>query len=54
MAPLRLRLLTAADLPFADGIRNLAGWNPTLPDWRLFLSREPEGCFLAEREALAS
>ena len=50
MAAIRLRLLTAADLPFADAIRNLAGWNQTLPDWRRFLSLEPEGCFLAEWE----
>lgn len=45
---LRLRKLTAADLPFADTVRELAGWNQTLDDWERFLAAEPEGCFLAE------
>src|SRR5438128_5743547 len=45
---LRLRLLTRADLPFADSVRALARWNQTLDDWQRFLATEPEGCFLAE------
>jgi ribosomal protein S18 acetylase RimI-like enzyme len=45
---LRLRTLTAADLPFADSIRALAGWNQTVADWERFLATEPDGCFLAE------
>lgn len=45
---LRLRVLTTADLPFADSVRALAGWNQTLDDWRRFLAQEPDGCFLAE------
>jgi ribosomal protein S18 acetylase RimI-like enzyme len=45
---LRLRELTATDLPFADSIRALAGWNQTLADWERFLATEPHGCFLAE------
>ena len=49
-SPLRIRLLTAADLPFADAVRALAGWNQTLHDWERFLGAEPEGCFLAEWE----
>jgi ribosomal protein S18 acetylase RimI-like enzyme len=47
-AALHLRKLTAADLPFADTVRELAGWNQTLLDWQRFLASEPEGCFLAE------
>jgi GNAT superfamily N-acetyltransferase len=47
---LRIRRLTAADLPFADHVRELAGWNQTLSDWERFLALEPEGCFLAEWE----
>jgi GNAT superfamily N-acetyltransferase len=47
-SPLRLRLLTRADLPFADSLRTLAGWNQTPDDWRRFLATEPDGCFLAE------
>ena len=45
---LRLRLLTRADLPFADSVRALACWNQTLDDWQRFLATEPGGCFLAE------
>jgi GNAT superfamily N-acetyltransferase len=40
--------LTSADLPFADHVRALAGWNQTLEDWRRFLALAPGGCFLAE------
>lgn len=46
--PLHLRLLTRADLPFADSLRALAGWNQTPADWERFLALEPDGCFLAE------
>jgi len=45
---LLLRVLTRTDLPFADSVRDLAGWNQTLADWERFLSLEPDGCFLAE------
>jgi len=45
---LRIRRLTRADLPFADELRRLAGWNQTVSDWQRFLTTEPEGCFLAE------
>jgi ribosomal protein S18 acetylase RimI-like enzyme len=45
---LRLRTLTAGDLPFADSLRALAGWNQTRADWERFLVTEPDGCFLAE------
>jgi len=47
-AALRLRLLEADDLAFADSLRALAGWNQTPHDWRRFLALEPNGCFLAD------
>jgi GNAT superfamily N-acetyltransferase len=47
---LRIRLLTHADLSFADSLRSLAGWNQTMDDWERFLATEPDGCFLAEWE----
>ncbi len=47
-SPLRFRLLDREDLPFADSLRALAGWNQTLGDWERFLAIEPTGCFLAE------
>ncbi|MCC7518899.1 MAG: GNAT family N-acetyltransferase [Verrucomicrobiae bacterium] len=46
--PLVIRRMREADLPFADSIRALAGWNQTSADWRRFLALEPEGCFVAE------
>lgn len=45
---LAFRALRRADLPFADSLRALAGWNQTLGDWERFLATEPTGCFLAE------
>ena len=49
MSPaLRLRILSRADLPFADSVRALANWNQTIADWTRFLALEPDGCFLAE------
>lgn len=45
---IHLRLMTQADLAFADGLRALVGWNQTLHDWQRFLAHEPTGCFIAE------
>jgi len=47
-SPLAIRVLGREDLPFADFLRALAGWNQTLGDWERFLTIEPAGCFLAE------
>jgi GNAT superfamily N-acetyltransferase len=46
--PLHLRALRPEDLPFADSLRALVGWNQTFGDWRRFLEMEPQGCVLAE------
>jgi len=42
-----LRRMTEADLPTADALRQRAGWNQTLGDWRRTLRLEPRGCFVA-------
>ncbi len=47
-SPLRFRLLDRDDLPFANSLRALAGWNQTLGDWERLLAIAPKGCFLAE------
>jgi ribosomal protein S18 acetylase RimI-like enzyme len=47
-SPLAFRLLGREDLPFADSLRALVGWNQTLGDWERFLAIAPTGCFLAE------
>lgn len=44
----RLRPLVPDDIPFADSLRALAGWNQTPADWKRFLRLDPGGCFLAE------
>jgi GNAT superfamily N-acetyltransferase len=47
-SPLQIRRLLPSDLDFADSLRELAGWNQTLGDWRRFLALQPAGCFLAQ------
>lgn len=47
-AAISLRCLARTDLPFADSVRALEGWNQTMRDWERFLALEPDGCFLAE------
>ncbi len=45
---LEIRPLTAADLGFADCLRESAGWNQCLLDWKRILALNPGGCFVAE------
>jgi len=45
---IEIRRLGVDDLEFADRIREQAGWNQTLDDWRRLLGLNPEGCFFAE------
>jgi ribosomal protein S18 acetylase RimI-like enzyme len=47
-ALLHVRTMRASDLPFADSLRAMVGWNQTLADWRRFLRMQPQGCFLAQ------
>ena len=41
------RLITEADIPGADELRRLVGWNQTPSNWRAMLQLEPQGCFVA-------
>jgi predicted N-acetyltransferase YhbS len=45
-----LRVMTEGDVPAADGLRRLIGWNQTPADWQRLLELEPQGCFVAVRE----
>lgn len=45
---IRLRTLNEGDLDFANQLREIAGWNQTLEDWRRFISLSPDGCFIVE------
>ena len=40
--------MAGADVPFADRVRDSAGWNQSLQDWRRLLLHDPRGCFVAE------
>jgi GNAT superfamily N-acetyltransferase len=45
---IRIRRMTAADIPLGMRLKAEAGWNQTEADWRRFLALEPKGCFVAE------
>ena len=40
---IQLRTMRDEDLVFANTVRDIAGWNQTLTDWRRFMSLEPNG-----------
>lgn len=42
--------MTFKDIPFADSLRELAGWNQTTDDWERLLTYQPDGCMIAEWE----
>ncbi len=50
---LRIRLMTADDLPLGMRLKNQAGWNQTAADWQRFLAMQPEGCLVAEQDGAA-
>lgn len=43
-----VRGMTPDDVPAGVRLKNIAGWNQTPDDWRLFLAANPAGCFVAE------
>ena len=45
---IRIRHMTADDLPLGMRLKDEAGWNQTEADWHRFLELGPEGCFVAE------
>jgi GNAT superfamily N-acetyltransferase len=45
---IRIRRMTAADVPFGMELKGQAGWNQTEADWQRCLALEPDGCFVAE------
>ena len=44
---LEIRTMTADDLPLGMRLKEQAGWNQTLADWRRILAIQPGGCFVA-------
>jgi GNAT superfamily N-acetyltransferase len=51
---IRVRRMTAADVPLGMELKRLAGWNQTEADWRRLLDLEPDGCFVAELDGTPS
>ena len=47
---MQIRLLTLADIPAAQRLRELAHWNQTDQDWRNLIAFEPNGCFAVEMD----
>ncbi len=45
-----LRKMNEDDFPHCQWLREQVGWNQTLNDWKRFLSYDPEGCFVAEKD----
>jgi GNAT superfamily N-acetyltransferase len=45
---IRIRAMTAADLPLGLRLSRQAGWNQTETDWRRALDLQPDGGFVAE------
>jgi len=48
----RIRLMTSDDLGLAMRLTSQAGWNQLEADWRRFLAMQPDGCFVAEMDAV--
>ena len=40
--------MAETDIMFADRLRDMAGWNQRLQDWKRLLRHDPQGCFVAE------
>ncbi len=51
---IRVRRMTADDIPLGMRLKGQAGWNQTEADWRRFLDLEPEGCFVGEWDGVPS
>jgi len=51
---MKLRVMTAADIPAGMRLKDLAGWNQTASDWQRFLDASPHGCFVAEVDGRVS
>jgi GNAT superfamily N-acetyltransferase len=45
---MRLRAMTKDDIPGAQRLKEIAGWNQTEMDWGRFLEAGEAGCFVAE------
>lgn len=49
-ADVSFRRFLPEDVPFAQELKNIAGWNQTETDWLGYLAFEPDGYFIAEMD----
>ena len=47
-ATMPMRQMTRLDIPAGMQLKEIANWNQTAADWDLFLSANPQGCFVSE------
>lgn len=52
-SPLLIRLMGPEDLPLCRRLVSAAGWNQMDGDWVRAMKLDPDGCFVAEKEAVA-
>lgn len=45
--------MTVVDIPLGLKLARQAGWNQIEPDWRRFLTMQPDGCFVGELDGAA-
>lgn len=45
---MQIRTMTEKDIPAGMRLKDIAGWNQTEADWRIFLNASRDGCFVAE------
>ena len=49
---LRIRSMTAADIPLGMRLKENAGWNQVEDDWKRLIHLQPDGCFVAELDGI--
>jgi GNAT superfamily N-acetyltransferase len=49
---MQIRSMTERDIPAGMRLKEIAGWNQTEADWRIFLHAGGEGCFVAEEDGV--
>lgn len=45
---MKIRAMNAQDISVGMRLKEIAGWNQTVADWKRFLKASPQGCFVAE------
>ena len=49
---MQIRTMTETDIPAGMRLKDIAGWNQTEAEWRIFLNAGRNGCFVAEVDGI--